>query len=123
MAEQEMQANMFDVNNVPDEVIRKQVFDIASRLEIAIRGGGSYTAVEQSVIWYSVLAVRSLERQERILAEMSACIQDQKEINKDILQESKDVKWLTKWVVGLTVAVVVLTAAVVGLTIALLVKG
>jgi hypothetical protein len=64
----------------------------------------------------SVLMSRSIQRQERSTAEMSACIQRQEEINRAILSESKAVKRLT-W------GVVILTAAVVGLTVYIIVKG
>ena len=68
------------------------------------------------IFWAVSLVSRSTERQEGVLSEMSACIQQQEALNKEILKESKTVRWLT-W------GVFILTAAVVGLTIALLVKG
>lgn len=62
------------------------------------------------------LVGKSVKRQEGVLAELSACVHRQEEINAAILEESVAVKRLT-W------GVLILTAAVVGLTIALLFRG
>ena len=57
----------------------------------------------------SVMVSRSAERQEKVLAEMSVCIQRQEQLNKGILGESKTLKWLTWVLVALTGVLIFLT--------------
>lgn len=60
-------------------------------------------------LYTNILQSRSLERQEKVLREMSACIQDQREISKGILKESKILRRLTWVLVALTTVLIVLT--------------